>query len=152
MKIQNSNKIISIVLLILIVGTFSSCKKKGSVTYPVSTNYGENIFNLPTGTVLIPGESYSFEANLTKNTTLVVRMTNLSIIPTDPTIQKPRWVYDYVKGWYPDNVINNVQEFKTQTIGNNDFKMVFIGTNGSCKMEVFLNGGVDPSFTKFFTW
>ena len=53
---------------------------------------------------------------------------------------------------HEDNVINNVQEFKTQTIGNNDFKMVFIGTSGSCKMEVFLNGGVDPSFTKFFTW
>jgi hypothetical protein len=152
MKIQYSNKIISILLLILVIGTFSSCKKKGSVTYPKSTNYGENIFNLTTGAVLIPGESYSFEANLTKNTTIVVRMTNSSIMPTDPTIQKPRWVYDFVKGWYPDNVINDAQEFKTQTIGNNDFKMVFIGTNGSCKMEVFLNGGLEPSFTKFFTW
>ncbi len=153
MKLNNINRIISILLVLVVMVTFSSCnKKKGQVTYPVSTNYGENLFNLTTGTVLIPGESYSFEADLTKNSTLLVRMTNLSVMPTDPTIQKPRWVYDYVKGWYPDNVINGVQEFKTQTIGNNDIKMVFLGTNGSCKMEVFLNCGTEPSFTKMFTW
>ena len=149
MKIQISNKIISFLLLLLVVGTFSSCKKKGEVTYPVSTNYGENIFNLPTGTVLIPGESYSLEANLTKNTTLLVKLTNLTDLPVE---QKPRWNYDYVKGWYPDNLKEGNQEFKTQTIGNNDLKIVFTGTNGSCKLEAFLNGEVDPSFTKFFTW
>ena len=149
MKIQISNKIISFLLLLLVVGTFSSCKKKGEVTYPVSTNYGENIFNLPTGTVLIPGESYSLEANLTKNTTLLVKLTNLTDLPVE---QKPRWNYDYVKGWYPDNLKEGNQEFKTQTIGNNDLKIVFTDTNGSCKLEAFLNGEVDPSFTKFFTW
>jgi hypothetical protein len=149
MKIQNSNKIISFLFLVLMLGTFLSCKKKGEVNYPVSTNYGENLFNLPTGTVLTPGESYSFEANLTKNATLLVKLTNLTDLPVN---QKPRWNIDYVKGWYPDNLINGNQEFKTQTIGNNDLKMVFTGTKGSVKLEAFLNGGVEPSFTKFFTW
>ena len=149
MKIQKSNKLISFLLLLIVLGTFSACKKKGEVTYPVSTNYGENIFNLTSGTELIPGESYSFEANLTKNSTLLVKLTNLSDLPVE---QKPRWNYDYVKGWYPDNLKDGNQEFKTQTIGNNDMRIVFTGTNGKCKLEAFLNGGVDPSFTKFFTW
>lgn len=152
MKLRNVNKIITILLVLLVFVTFSSCnKKKGQVTYPVSTNYGENIFNLPSGTVLTPLESYSLEAELTKNSTLVVRLTNLSVMPTGIYDTKPRWAYDYVKGWYADNVINGVQEFKTQKIGNNDLKLVFIGT-GSCNMEVFLNGGLEPSFTKMFTW
>ncbi len=147
MKIQY--KIISFLLLAIVLGTFSSCKKKGEVTYPVSTNYGENIFNLTSGTALTPGESYSFEANLTKNSTLIVKLTNLSELPVE---QKPRWNFDFVKGWRADNLINGNQEFKTQTIGNNDMRIVFTGTNGKCKLEAFLNGGVDPSFTKFFTW
>ena len=152
MNRKGLRKILFFLLTVLVFGTFFGCKKKGEVTYPTSTNYGENIFNLPSGSVLTPEESYSFEADLTKNSTLVVRLTNLSLAPTDIYTQKPRWAYDYLKGWSAGNNINGVQEFKTQTIGNNDFKLVFIGTKGSCKLEVFLNGGVEPSFVKLFTW
>ena len=145
---KNIKYIVNILVVLFIL---SSCKKKGEITYPTSTNYGDNIFNLPDGK-LIPLESYSMEANLGKNSTLTVKITNLSIMPTDIYVQKPRWAYDFVKGWKPDNVIDNVQNFTTQTIGNNDLKLVFIGTNGKCLIQTFINGGVEPSITKTFTW
>ena len=135
----------------ILLSVFPSCTKKGQISYPKSTNYGENIFNLASGE-LISTESYSLEANLTKKSTLTVVLTNLSETPKDPFVQKPRWVYAYVKGWRPDNVINDSQEFTTLQVGNNDMKLVFVGVNGSCKMDVFENGSAAPIMTKYFTW
>lgn len=150
MKFRIQKVIVPLFLMLLILETSYSCKKTGSVTYPKSTNYGENIFNLPDGE-LEAYESYSFEANLEKNTTLTVKVTNLSADVENPTItQQPRWVYDYFKGWKPGNYENKVQVFETNQIGNNDFKIVFVGENGSCKMEVLKNS--KPSFIKYFTW
>jgi hypothetical protein len=141
-------KIVHIVAVLSIFSIVFSCKKKGEITYPNSTNYGENIFNLPDGK-LIPGESYSFEANLEKNSTLTVEMTNLSEKTVNP---KPIWAFDFVKGWKAGNYVNETQIFETVKVGNNDFKIVFSGTNGNCRLRVFENGSLDPAIIKNFTW
>lgn len=150
MKIRVKKIIVPLFSTLFILAISYSCKKVGGVTYPTSANYGENIFNVPNGK-LTAFESYSFEANLGKNTTLTVKVTNLSETVEDPTItQQPRWVYDYLKGWKPDNYVNKVQIFETNQVGNNDFKIVFVGQNGSCRIDVMENGR--PSFIKYFTW
>jgi hypothetical protein len=143
MNFKKLNKAINIVAILLIFTIVLSCKKKGEISYPTSTNYGENIFNIPDGK-LISGESYSFEADLTKNSTLTVEVTNLS--------EKTTWLFDFVKGWKAGNYVNNTQIFETVQVGKNDFKIVFVGTNGSCRMKVFENGSLDPAIIKNFTW
>ncbi len=151
MNFKKLNKAINIVAILLIFTIILSCKKKGEISYPTSTNYGENIFNIPDGK-LISGESYSFEADLTKNAALSVEITNLSEKVTDPFKQKPTWGFDFVKGWKPDNYVNESQKFETLQVGKNDFKIVFVGTNGACKIKVFENGSIDPAIIKNFTW
>ena len=143
MNFKKLNKAINIVAILLIFTIILSCKKKGEISYPTSTNYGENIFNIPDGK-LISGESYSFEADLTKNSTLTVEITNLS--------EKTTWLFDFVKGWKAGNYVNNTQIFETVQVGKNDFKIVFVGTNGACKIKVFENGSLDPAIIKNFTW
>ena len=152
--IMNFKRLIKSIHLLAILSVFTillSCKKEGSITYPTSTNYGDNIFTILDGK-LISEESYSFEANLTKNATLTVEITNLSEKVTDPFKQKPTWGFDFVKGWKAGNYINETQIFETLQVGKNDFKIVFVGTNGSCRMKVFENGSLDPSIIKNFTW
>ena len=143
MNFKKLNKAINIVAILLIFTIILSCKKKGEISYPTSTNYGENIFNIPDGK-LISGESYSFEADLTKNSTLTVEVTNLS--------ENTTWLFDFVKGWKAGNYVNNTQIFETVQVGKNDFKIVFVGTNGACKIKVFENGSLDPAIIKNFTW
>jgi hypothetical protein len=151
MKFKKIRKTTHFVVIFSLFSIVISCKKKGEITYPTSTNYGENIFNIPDGK-LISGESYSFEANLTKNANLTVEITNLSEKVTDPLKQKPTWLFDFVKGWKPDNYVNETQKFETLQVGNNDFKIVFVGTNGSCKIKVFENASIEPLIIKNFTW
>ena len=151
MNFKKLNKAINIVAILLIFTVVLSCKKEGDIIYPTSTNYGENIFTIPDGK-LISGESYSFEANLAKNAVLSVEITNLSEKPTDPFLEKARWAFDFVKGWKPGNYVNNIQKFETLQVGKNDFKIVFVGTNGACKIKVFENGSIDPAIIKNFTW
>ncbi len=146
MNFKKLNKAINIVAILLIFNIVLSCKKKGEISYPTSTNYGENIFTIPDGK-LISGESYSFEADLTKNAALSVEITNLS-----EKAPQANWAFDYVKGWKPGNYVNNIQKFETLQVGKNDFKIVFAGTNGACKIKVFENGSIDPAIIKNFTW
>ncbi len=151
MNFKKLNKELHLVVILLVFTFLLSCKKEGKIAYPTSTNYGENIFNVPDGK-LISGESYSFEADLTKNSTLTVEVTNLSEKSTDPLKQKPTWLFDYVKGWKAGNYVNETQIFETLQVGKNDFKIVFVGTNGKCRMKVFENGSLDPAIIKNFTW
>ena len=146
MNFKKLNKAINIVAILLTLNIVLSCKKKGEISYPTSTNYGENIFTIPDGK-LISGESYSFEADLTKNAALSVEITNLS-----EKAPQANWAFDFVKGWKPDNYVNNIQKFETLQVGKNDFKIVFSGTNGACKIKVFENGSLDPAIIKNFTW
>lgn len=141
-------------LLTLLIVSLISCAEKLQVSYPDSTNYGENLFNLPSGielnpTQLLKGESYSLEANLTKKANLRVVLTNTS--EGDATTIT-RWLFTYKKGWYADNYVNKKQEFSTNTIGNNDLKIVFQGDSGACRLDVFKNGEATPSDVKFFVW
>jgi len=153
---KNSKLILKIIVVGFFLISIVSCKKVGGATYPVSKNYGENLFNVPDGK-LITGESYSFEADLTKNASLTVDMLNTSAAVTDIYTQKPVWKFDQdavIVGtyWQPGNYVNGAQRFSTKTVGNNDFKMVFLGTNGSCVIKVYLNGGAAPVLVKNFTW
>jgi hypothetical protein len=144
-------KMVKISLIGLLLISVFSCKKPGIVSYPTSTNYGENIFNMSDGK-LTYGESYSMEANLAKNSSLEVVITNLSEKPDSIYTQEARWAYDFIKGWKPDNYVNKIQKFTSYQVGNNDMKLVFVGTNGICKIQVYENGGAEPKFTKNFTW
>ena len=135
--------------------TLASCKKRGEITYPeIANNYGENIFVLPSGlegtpTKILKGESYSLEANLSKKSSLRVVFTNTT--PDDP-VTRNRWLFTYQKGWYADNYVNKKQEFTTNTVGNNDLKIVFQGDSGQCRVDVYDNGGADPIDVKSFAW
>lgn len=143
----------------LIISTFiltlTSCEKRGQITYPdVANNYGENIFALPSGidgtpTQLLKGESYSLEANLSKKSSLRAVFTNTT--PEDEATTT-RWKFTYVVGWYADNYVGKKQEFTTNTVGNNDLKIVFQGDSGQCRLDVYENGEADPIDVKFFTW
>jgi hypothetical protein len=141
-------------LLTLLIVSLISCIGKLQVSYPDSTNYGENLFNLPSGfelnpTQLIKGESYSLEAYLTKKANLRAVFTNT--LEGDPSTYT-RWLFTYKTGWYADNYVNKKQEFSTNTSGNNDLKIVFQGDSGSCRLDVYKNGEADPSDVKFFAW
>lgn len=142
------------ILLTVLIVSFVSCTEKMQVSYPDSTNYGENLFNLPSGielnpTQLIKGESYSLEANLTKKANLRAVFTNTS---EGDASTVTRWLFTYKTGWYADNYVNKKQEFSTNTVGNNDLKIVFQGDSGSCRLDVYKNGEADPSDVKFFAW
>jgi hypothetical protein len=145
----------SFIIAFSLLITLPSCEKRGGITYPeIANNYGENIFVLPSGlegtpTKLLKGESYSLEANLSKKSFLRVVFTNTT--PEDPTTYY-RWLFTYQKGWYADNFVNKKQEFTTNTVGNNDLKIVFQGDSGQCRVDVYDNGGEDPIDVKFFAW
>jgi hypothetical protein len=150
---KSKMKIFIYLSLVLVAGT--SCADKLQVSFPKEVNnYGENLFNLPSGielnpTQLLKGESYSLEANLSKKATLRAVFTNTSEGDVN-TIT--RWLFTYKKGWYADNYVNKKQEFTTSTIGNNDLKIVFQGDSGSCRLDVYKNGEATPSDVKFFAW
>jgi len=154
MKNSMNNKFKIIFLgLTLLIGAYS-CGKKSQVVYPDSTDFGENILSLPSGietlpTKVIAGESYSLEADLTKKANLRVVLTNTTT--NDPSTYY-RWLFTYVKGWYPDNFVSKKQEFSTSKVGNNDLKIVFQGDSGKVRLDIYKNGEANPSEVKFFYW
>ena len=143
-------------LLYIILGMFGllSCEKKMQITYPVSTNFGENIFLLPDGipdvpTKIFSGESYSLEADLTRKSSLRVVFTNTS---KDDAPTTYRWLFNNKIGWYADNFVSGVQEFTTQNIGKSDLNMVFQGDSGAVRIDVYENGAAEPINVKYLYW
>ncbi len=139
-------KTLSVLSILLIIG---SCTKKGIVSYPVSTNYGENLLSMSGD--LVKGESYSVEANLSKKTTMKIVIVNTSNQNPDLTIPIPRWAFTYEKGWKAGNYENGQQTFETATPGNNDMKIVFQGTPGSCRIDFYENSSIITN-TKLYNW
>jgi len=141
-------------ILLVLLGMFTlvACKKM-QVSYPVSTNYGENIFLLPSGipenpTKVDKGESYNLKANLTKKASLRVVFTNISASETP----KDRWLFNNKVGWYADNFVNGIQEFSSTTIGDNSLNMVFQGDSGTVRIDVYENGSAVPADVKYLYW
>lgn len=142
-------------LIYITLGIFGlfSCEKKMQITYPVSTNFGENIFLLPSGSPESPtkvdrGESYSLEADLTRKSSLRAVFTNTSANDTP----KDRWLFNNKTGWHADNFVSGVQEFTTQTIGKSDLNMVFQGDSGAVRIDVYENGSAAPADVKYLYW
>lgn len=143
-------------LLYIILGMFGllSCEKKMQITYPESTNFGDNIFLLPSGipeapTRVLSGESYSLEANLTRKSSIRAVFTNTTLNDS-PTAY--RWLFNNKTGWYADNFLNGKQEFSTAVVGNNDLNMVFQGDSGSVRIDIYHNGEADPIDIKYLHW
>lgn len=134
--------------LLLII---SSCRKPGTITYPTSINYGENLLGM-SGTV-VKGESYSVEADLGKNAVLKIVITNLSDQNPDLTIPRPRWLTAYDKGWVVDDYSYTTlnQSFQTTYQGKSDMKLVFQGSPGKCRIDFYENSGKITN-TKSYSW
>jgi hypothetical protein len=147
MKTKKYFNCISILAIVLIS---YSCNKVGAITYPVSTNYGENLLSRSQNYVT-KGESYSLEANLEKKCDLRIVITNTSTISSDPAAKPAVWAYNYNKGWTIGNYESKSQTFSTSNIGNNDLNFVFSGENGSCRVDYYENKSTITQ-TKIFNW
>ncbi len=137
---------ISVISILIIIG---SCTKKGVVTYPVSANWGENLLSM--SGQLVKGESYSVEANLSRKTTLKIVIVNTSAQDANTSIPLPTWAFAYQKGWTAGNKENGQQTFETIVKGNNDMKMVFQGSPGSCRIDFYENSSTITN-TKTYNW
>ena len=136
----------TVVSILLIIG---SCTKKGVVSYPVSTNYGENLLSM--SGQIVKGESYSIEANLSRKTNMKIVIVNTSVQDANLAIPLPTWAFTYVTGWVAGNYENGQQTFESSTPGNNDMKMVFQGSPGSCRIDFYENSSALTN-TKVYNW
>ncbi len=139
-------KTFSAISILLIVG---ACTKKGVVSYPVSANWGENLLTM--SGQLVKGESYSVEANLSRKTTMKIVIVNTSSQDPNLAIPLPTWEFTYVEGWVAGNKENGQQTFETSTPGNNDMKMVFQGSPGSCRIDFYENSSALTN-SKVYNW
>jgi hypothetical protein len=149
MKIIRKIFLKSIFIASLLLLTIS-CNKVGSITYPKSTNYGENLL-ARTENYVEKGESYSLEADLTKKCDLKIVITNTSEINTDPEADPPKWAFNNNKGWTIGNYESKAQIFTTTVIGKNDLNIVFSGEEGSCRIDYYENTS-SITRTKTISW
>jgi hypothetical protein len=149
MKITRKIFLKSTFIASLLLLTFS-CNKVGSITYPQSTNYGENLL-ARTENYVEKGESYSLEADLTKRCDLKIVITNTSEINTNPDANPPKWAFNNNKGWTIGNYESKSQTFTTTVIGKNDLNIVFSGEEGSCRIDYYENTSTITR-TKTISW
>jgi hypothetical protein len=146
---QRTLKIVFSLATIALLSSVFSCVKKRVVTYPDSINYGENLLSIFKDSIAA-GESYSFEAELSKKSNLQVIITNLSSPEAGQPM--PRWGYAFVDGWQVDNYLTDgTQKFTTIKQGVSDLKMVFSHSPGSCRMDFYENSSTITK-TKTFKW
>ncbi len=139
-----------LILFFLIVLT-SGCHKVGTITYPTSINYGDNILKLNAIDSVTAGESYSLEVDMTKKSDLKLVFTNLSDHPTSSAVTFPKWLYDFNDGWNIGNYENDQQTFHSIKEGKTDMQVVFTGVNGKCRIDFYENSN-NITNSKLIRW
>lgn len=134
------------VIFILVI----SCKKTKEITYPPTMEYGDNVLAIDTDTIsnLV---NYSFGAELGKNASLKVVLTNLSV-QTNPALSKPVWFYSNEQGWIvSDYSSDDTQTFTSNKDGRIILDISFSDTLGSCKIDYYENSK-SVTKTKYLSW
>lgn len=140
---------------------FNSCENPETVvldgiTYPESTDNGDNILFMPDSAIVYTDVDYSFSATLERDAELKVVMTNFTnndtvtssanygcwFISSNGNTGMSHYSYDEDK---------DEQIFVATVDGLNDLKMTF-GASGSCRIDIYENGSDSPSISKLLFW
>lgn len=101
---------IAALLCTLLIG--GSCKKKttpsvstveNGITYPDSIYNGKSILSLTDSTIMIDSKGYGFSANLEKDASLSIVVTDLITTVDIATGHFPDWSYANATGWTIQN-------------------------------------------------
>jgi hypothetical protein len=126
--------------------------KQTGITYPDSIYYSKSILSLPDSAILLATKSYSFAANLEKDASLTIKITDLS--PVDTNGYSPKWYYAFnPTGWVAQKWDNGTQTFIASQTGKIDLQIMFgyTGDTGICKLDFYENGST-ISKTKYLRW
>lgn len=137
------------ILLILITLTiFVSCKKRKEIIYPITMTHGDNVLAIDN---ISMNNDYSFGAKLGKKATLKIVITNLSVQPS-LSQPKPSWFYSSSNGWTVSSYgLDDTQTFTSNADGEIILKINFSGSPGSCKIDYYENSS-SVSKTKNLNW
>jgi hypothetical protein len=126
--------------------------KQTGITYPDSIYHGKSILSLPDSAILLPAKSYGFAANLEKDATLTIKITDLS--PVDTMGYSAKWYYAInPTGWVVQQWNNGTQTFIASQTGKIDLQIMFgyTGDSGICKLDFYENAST-ISKTKYLRW
>jgi hypothetical protein len=148
-------------VLIAVFIFFNSCENPETVvldgiTYPESTENGDNILFMPDSAIVYTDVYYSFSATLERDAELKVIMTNYTnndtvtssanfgcwFISSNGNTGMSNYSYDEDK---------DEQIFVATVDGLNDLKMSF-GASGSCRIDIYENGSDSVSQSKYLFW
>jgi hypothetical protein len=154
-------KNIPTLLVIIILSIIVSCQKESdpetpttqkAITYPDSIYHGQSILTLPDSAIVVNGMDYGFAANLEKDASLLITITDLS--PIDSTGYHPKWYYALpVTGWLPNEWNDGKQKFTATQTGKIDLRIEFQsgGDTGICRLDFYENGATITK-TKYLRW
>lgn len=145
---------LSLIIVLMVV----SCKKETStnnngsinllkkISYPDAIYHGKNILSLPDSAIVQNSTSYGFAADLEKDATLSITITDLSA--PDPGGFFPKWAFGTnTTGWTVLDWADGKQKFIASQTGKIDLEIQFDpgGKSGICRLDFYENG---PSITK----
>lgn len=147
---------LSISISILLV---SSCEKeaetkKTGITYPDSIYHGQSILSLPDSAVLVKSQSYGFAAELEKDASLSIKMTDVSVV--DSLGYRAAWYYAMPPtGWLANQWDKGTQQFIATQTGKIDLQMMFqpdsSNMTGICRLDFYENS-TSVTKTKYLRW
>lgn len=126
--------------------------KQTGITYPDSIYYGKSILSLPDSSVLARSFVYSFAANLEKDASLSIRITDLSAVDTNGYFAK--WYYAFIPiGWTAQTWANGTQKFTATQKGKIDLQIKFESdtTESICRLDFYENS-TSITKTKYLRW
>src|ERR1700752_2245260 len=143
-----------------------SCKKKTTpattttttiqkgITYPDSLYNGKSILTQPDSTILVDSKGYGFSANLEKDASLSIIITDLITTIDTVTGHFPDWSYTNTTGWTAQSwTASNTQKFMATQTGKIDLQIMFsaYGKKGKCRLDFYENSST-VTRTKYLKW
>lgn len=130
-----------------------SCKKQTEkITYPDKMLFGDNILAIVNENVsdsVTALREYSLGAKLGRKADLKIVFTNTSPINSQ---YQPVWMYAPEDGWIVgDYDAEGKQTFQSTKSGDIQLKIVFSGSQGTCKVDFYENSSTITK-TRYLRW
>ncbi len=123
------------------------------ISYPDAIYHGKNILSLPDSSIIQHSTSYGFAADLEKDATLSIIITDLSA-PDSLGGFFPKWVYGTnTTGWTVLDWDDGKQKFIATQTGKVDLEIQFDpgGKSGICRLDFFENATAITK-SKYIRW
>lgn len=147
---KTSSLLCAIVVPIFLV--FSCTKEKEpetpqkGITYPDSIYKGKSILCMPDSATVISWKEYGFAANLEKDASLIIKLTDLAV--PDTTGYEAKWYYAFGPvGWTAQHWENGSQLFIATQTGKIDLMIKFndVDTTSIIRLDFYENS---PTVTR----